>query len=73
MGRYRTPPPRTPKKKLSILIDESIYESIKSEAATTMRSMASIFNERLRRDDLLTEIRKVIREELDRQYGCEVD
>jgi hypothetical protein len=64
MGRYRTPPPRTPKKRFSISIDESVYESIKTEAATTKRSMASIFNERLRRDGLLEEIRKVIREEL---------
>jgi hypothetical protein len=67
MGRYRTPPPRTPKKRFSISIDESTYESIRSESVTTKRSMASIFNERLRRDDLLTEIRMIIREELNRK------
>jgi hypothetical protein len=66
MGKYRVPPPRTAKKRFSISIDKSVYESIRSEATATKRSMASVFNERLRRDDLLTEIRKVIREELNK-------
>jgi hypothetical protein len=67
MANYRAPPPRTPKKIFSISIDESIYESIKSEAETTKKSMASVFNKRLRRDSLINEIREVIRHELNRK------
>jgi hypothetical protein len=67
MSPYRVPPKKIPMHRFSISINEDIYESIKSEAATTKRSMASVFNERLRRDSLINEIREVIRQELNRK------
>lgn len=67
MGRYREQPKKIPMHRFSISIHEDVYDEIKSEAETTKKSMASIFNERLRRDSLLNEIREVIREELNRK------
>jgi hypothetical protein len=48
------------------MMSDDLYEEIRQEAKRTGVSNSAIINERLRRGRILEEIRKIIREELDK-------
>jgi hypothetical protein len=47
-------------------INPALYDEIKMEAAAKNKPVCDVIGEKLSRDSLLSEIRQIVREELDR-------